>query len=43
MKWSLEGKLNAVGLGLALLLMGLVNFVSYRNATQLTELRFGRK
>ncbi len=37
MKWSLEGKLNAVGLGLALLLMGFVNFVSYRNATQLTE------
>ena len=37
MKWSLSGKLNAVGLGLALLLMGFVNFVSYRNATQLTE------
>lgn len=37
MKWSLEGKLNAVGLALALMLMGFVNFVSYRNATQLTE------
>ncbi len=37
MKWSLEGKWIASGFGLSLLLMGIVSFISYQNATQLIE------
>ncbi|MHC5779097.1 sensor histidine kinase [Nostoc sp.] len=37
MKWSLEGKWIASGLGLSLLLMAIMSFISYRNATQLIE------
>ncbi|TBR61661.1 histidine kinase [Westiellopsis prolifica IICB1] len=37
MKWSLEGKWIASGFGLSLLLMGIVSFISYQNATHLIE------
>ncbi len=37
MKWSVEGKWIVSGLGLSLLLMGIISFISYRNATQLIE------
>ncbi|PMB50825.1 histidine kinase [Fischerella thermalis CCMEE 5201] len=37
MKWSLEGKWIASGFGLSLLLMGVVSFISYQNATQLID------
>ncbi|MBW4644288.1 MAG: CHASE3 domain-containing protein [Goleter apudmare HA4340-LM2] len=37
MKWSLEGKWIASGFGLSLLLMSIVSFISYKNATQLIE------
>ncbi|MFH7024107.1 MAG: ATP-binding protein [Heteroscytonema crispum UTEX LB 1556] len=37
MKWSLERKWIASGFGLSFLLMGIVSFISYQNATQLIE------
>ncbi|MDZ8053400.1 MAG: ATP-binding protein [Aulosira sp. ZfuVER01] len=37
MKWSLEKKWIASGFGLSFLLMGIVSFISYQNATQLIE------
>lgn len=37
MKWSFEGKWIASVFGLALLLMGTISIVSYRNASQLIE------
>ncbi|MBD2357211.1 CHASE3 domain-containing protein [Tolypothrix sp. FACHB-123] len=37
MKWSPEGKWIASGFGLSILLMGIVSFISYQNATQLIE------
>ncbi|MEH1965259.1 sensor histidine kinase [Nostoc sp.] len=37
MKWSVEGKWIVSGLALSLLLMGIISFISYRNATQLIE------
>lgn len=37
MKWSFEGKWIASVFGLALLLMGTISLVSYRNASQLIE------
>ncbi|MBD2188902.1 sensor histidine kinase [Pseudanabaena mucicola] len=35
MKWNLEKKLTAVGLGAALLVMGIISLISYHNAIQL--------
>lgn len=37
MKWSLEGKWITGGFSLALVLMGVVSFISYQNANQLAE------
>jgi signal transduction histidine kinase len=37
MKWSFQGKWLAGGFGLTLLFMGLVSFVSYKNATELDK------
>jgi PAS domain S-box-containing protein len=35
MKWSLERKIIAVGFGLAMLIIGFVNIISYQNTTKL--------
>jgi signal transduction histidine kinase len=35
MKWGIEGKWIASGFGLSLLLMSLISYISYQNATQL--------